>query len=199
MRLSLSRPSYLQVRLCKCWQIVIDVPGSCCEGWRLKRYSNAKAHRYALKRSSVRSVWPYSRENIQRPLQYTLRVSCYNIGLMIFIPPLVVSVNLSYFKSVLSYFCFLSCVIATGETRQEWMKNFWGGGVIFIPVLNTTVCCMFYICVHFVNKNMQRRRPYDHRGTYQRVYVTPMLLLNVLLVHMWTSIEPRQCSTEIPC
>lgn len=60
---------------------------------------------------------------------------------------------------------------------------FWGEGVIFIPVLNTSGC-MFYICVHFVNKNMQRRRPCDHSGTCQRVYVTPMLLLNVLSVHM---------------
>lgn len=63
-------------------------------------------------------------------------------------------------------------------------EEFFGvGRVIFILVLNATGC-MFYICVHFVNKNMQRRRPYDHSGTCQRVYVTPMTLLNVLSVQM---------------
>lgn len=48
--------SHLQVRLCKCWQIVIGVPGSCCEERREKRHSNIKAHRYKLKSSPAWSV-----------------------------------------------------------------------------------------------------------------------------------------------
>lgn len=50
------KSSHVQVRLCKCWQIVIDVPGSCCEERREKRHSNVKAHRYKLKSSPVWSV-----------------------------------------------------------------------------------------------------------------------------------------------
>lgn len=30
------KASCLQVHLCKCWQIAIDVPGSCCEEMKRK-------------------------------------------------------------------------------------------------------------------------------------------------------------------
>lgn len=105
------------------------------------------------------------------------------------------------------------------------MKNSLGevSYFFFIPVLNTTRC-MFYICVHFVNKNMQRRRPYDHSGTCQRVRVTPDAAFElfvrpnvnptstecqhssrespprlVMSRCTFTSAEPRQRSPEILC